>query len=222
MTFLASEPPVASMSGSVFDVVAMVASEGGLNALTVILSALPADFPTPILIVQHRAPNRLSQLSAFLDRRSALRVKDAEHREPLQAGTAYLAPADRHLVLGADRALRLDDGPRVNHLRPAADPLFASLAAACGERVIAVVLTGNRNDGARGARAIKRAGGRVLAQDEASSERFDMPGATIATGCVDFVLPLARIPSALVTLTMVPGAHALFKVPLPWWTSLAV
>jgi two-component system chemotaxis response regulator CheB len=98
-----------------------------------------------------------------------------------------------------------------------ADPLLESVAFAHGERAIAVVLTGRLTDGAAGVRAIKRRGGRVIVQDEATAEAFAMPSAALATGCADFVLPLHTISAALVSLVMVPGAEELFRVRLnPW------
>jgi two-component system chemotaxis response regulator CheB len=204
-----------------FEVVAIAASAGGVVALRQLLAELPCDFPVPVVVVQHRAADPSSRLADVLGFHTALRVKDAQDGEPLRAGTVYLGPPDRHVMVRPDHTLHLDDSSRVHFVRPAADLLFRSLAASFGKRVLAVVLTGWGSDAARGARAIKYAGGRVLAQDEATSERFEMPSATIATGCVDFVLPLSRIASALVTLVMVRGAASFFTVPVPHWVHLA-
>ncbi|XXX75097.1 chemotaxis protein CheB [Sorangium sp. So ce134] len=215
------DPGSCDGDGEAFDMVTIAASEGGLAACTQLLSALPPEFPAAITIVQHRSSAYASTMCHHLGRRTRLQVKDAEDGEPLCAGTVYLAPVGKHFLVGPDRTVRIDSSsPPVNFFRPAADLLFSSVAATYEERAIAVVLTGNRNDGARGVQAIKRAGGRVLVQDQATSERFAMPSAALSTGCVDFVLPLDRIASALVALTMVRGAATLFRVPVPPWAQL--
>ena len=104
--------------------------------------------------------------------------------------------------------------PPVQFVRPSANLLLESVAAHYGERAIGVILTGGGSDGARGVQAIKYHGGRVLAQDQTTSEKFDMPAAAILTGCVDFVLPLDTLAPALVSLVMVPGAAGLLRVPV--------
>ena len=196
-----------------FDVVTIAASTGGLHALSTVLAALPADFPAPITVVQHRDGRRPSLLADILGKRTRLRVKEAEDWEGVRPGTVYLAPPDRHLLVDRPGILRLSDAPRVHFTRPAADLLFESVGASFGARAIGVVLTGKLRDGAAGVRAIKRMGGSVLVQDRESSTAFGMPQAAIATGAADFVLPLPAIARALVTLVMVPGATALFCVP---------
>jgi two-component system, chemotaxis family, protein-glutamate methylesterase/glutaminase len=115
----------------------------------------------------------------------------------LEDGWVYVAGPDAHLVVTAEHRLRLDTGPPVHYARPAADVLLTSLAGAYGGSCLAVVLTGAGTDGADGARAVKAAGGRVVAQDRSSSEHFGMPGAAIATGSVDDVLSLSEIAPAI-------------------------
>ncbi|MFH0809967.1 MAG: chemotaxis protein CheB [Pseudomonadota bacterium] len=185
-----------------FDVVAIASSAGGLNALTQILSALPADFGAPIVVVQHLDPHHRSLMADIISRRTKLQVNQAEEGNRLVPGAVYMAPPDRHLLVNPDGLLSLPQRDLVSFVRPSADLLFESVAASHRERAIAVVLTGTGSDGAAGVRAIKKLGGTVIAQDEASAEFFGMPGAAIRTGSVDFVLPLAEIPSALVTLVM--------------------
>lgn len=196
-----------------FDIVAIATSLGGLNALTEVLPALPKSFPVPILVVQHLSARFPSHLVEILNRRSALPVTWARTGEQLRHGTVYVAPPDQHLLIGIAHSALLSSSPHVQFARPSADVLFQSVAATYRERAIAVMLTGTRRDGAAGVLAIKRAGGRVLAQDAATSAAFGMPQAAIATGCVDFVLPLRTIAPALVALTMVPGAAAYLRVP---------
>jgi two-component system chemotaxis response regulator CheB len=127
-------------------------------------------------------------------------------------GTLYVASSQQQLTF--TRAGRF---AYANEQANRADTLFRSAAAAYGERVIAVVLTGRLDDGALGVVAVKNAGGRAFAQDRASAAAFSMPGAAIATGCVDYVLPPAAIAAALITLTMLPEAAELFAVSSPPW-----
>lgn len=206
---IAPHGPLQSTPGRAFDIVAMTASLGGLNALSRVLGALPPDFPAPILVVQHLSAGYPSHLAEILSHRCMLPVTWTYPGQRLQGDVVYVAPPDQHLQVGVGGTLQLSRQPRVQFVRPSADVLFESVAATYCERAIAVVLTGLCKDGAHGANAIKLAGGRVLTQDRATSKAFGMPQATISTGCVDFVLPLPMIAPALVALTMVPGAASL-------------
>jgi two-component system chemotaxis response regulator CheB len=197
-----------------FDVVVIAASLGGISALSQVLSALPADFPAAIIVVQHLSPTSPSQLADLLSRRTSLWVKWAEEGDRLQPGVVFVAPPNQHLLLREGDVLTLRQSPRVQWVRPSADVLFASVAASYGERAIAVVLTGAGRDGARGVQMMKQMGGRVLVQDMATSRSFGMPSAAIRTGCIDFILPLRTIAPALITLVMVRGAAMLFHVPM--------
>ena len=183
-----------------FDVVAIASSAGGLAALTELLTALPADFPAPIVVVQHLDPRHRSLMADILGRRTALRVKQAVDGDLIERGTVHIAPPNRHLLVNRGGSLSLTQTELVHFVRPSADLLFESVAASFKERAIAVVPTGTGSDGTMGVQAIKKMGGTVIAQDETTSEFFGMPGAAIQTGIVDFVLPLREIPSALVTL----------------------
>jgi two-component system chemotaxis response regulator CheB len=182
-------------------VVALAASAGGLPALSAILAALPADFAAPVLIVQHLDPEHRSWMAEILARRTGLAVTQVQGGERIAAGTAYVAPPGRHLLVGAEGELALSDADRVHFVRPSADVLFASLAGSWGMGAIAVVLTGTGSDGADGVRAVKERGGTVIVQDEASSRFFGMPGAAIRTGTADHILPLDAIAAALIDLT---------------------
>jgi two-component system chemotaxis response regulator CheB len=197
-----------------FDVVAIAASLGGLNALSHVLAPLPADFPAAILVAQHLEPRYPSILAEILDRRTALPVAWARQGDRLRAGHVSIAPPDHHLLVMPDRTLALSQSPKVRFVRPSADMLFASVAATYQDRAIGIVLTGSGRDGAHGVEAIKKHGGRVLVQDAATASAFGMPGAAIGTRCKDFILPLRTIAPALVALVMVPGAAALLNVPL--------
>jgi two-component system, chemotaxis family, protein-glutamate methylesterase/glutaminase len=183
-----------------FDVVAVAASAGGLRALSDLFAGLPADFPAALVVVQHLDPRHRSLMADILARRTALKVKQAEEADALSPGTVYIAPPNKHLLVNADGTLSLAQSELVHFVRPSADLLFESVAASFRDRAIAVVLTGTGSDGTMGVQAIKKMGGTVLAQDEATSEFFGMPSAAIQTGSVDFILPLGEISSALVTL----------------------
>jgi two-component system chemotaxis response regulator CheB len=185
-----------------YDIIAIASSAGGLGALTRLLSSISAGFPATILVVQHLDPRHESLMADILSRRTELAVKQAEAGTSIEAGTVYIAPPDKHLLVNQDGTLSLTQTELVHFVRPSADLLFESVAAAFCERAIAVVLTGSGRDGAMGVVAIKKMGGTVIAQDEASSEFFAMPSAAIETGQVDFVLPLEEISGALVSLTV--------------------
>ena len=183
-----------------FDIIAIAASAGGGHALTDVLRRLPADIGVIVVCVQHLDPRHRSLMPEIMGRRSSLPVAHAEDGKELMPGHIYLAPPDRHLLVNRDGTISLTQTELVNFVRPSADLLFESVAAAYGERAIAVVLTGAGKDGSIGVTAIKKRGGTVIAQDESSSEFFSMPSAAIKTGAVDFVLSLDEIPGALTTL----------------------
>ena len=195
-------PEAPSAASARFDVTAIASSAGGLAALTRVLSSIDASYPASILVVQHLDPRHESLMADILSRRTGLTVTQAEAGVAIEPGTVYIAPPDKHLLANHDRTLSLTQSELVHFVRPSADLLFESVAAAFRERAIAVVLTGSGRDGAMGVVAIKKMGGTVIAQDESSSEFFAMPSAAIETGQVDFVLPLDEIPGALVSLTV--------------------
>lgn len=172
-------------------------SLGGLTALPVILRALPRDFRSPVVIVQHRVSfNDDNGLVSALQRGCLLEVREVEDKDTLAAGRVYLAPADYHLLVD-DGHLTLSTEARVMHARPSIDVLFESAAETYGQRVIAVVLTGASRDGVVGAQKVKERGGAVIVQDPAGAECKVMPAAVIASMKVDRVLPLAQIPQYL-------------------------
>ena len=189
-------------AGAAFDVVALASSAGGIAALSEILGSLPGDFPAAIVVVQHLDPRHRSLMADILRRRTPLDVVQAAEGDRIRPGTAYIAPPDRHLLVNANGTLSLSQSELVHFVRPSADLLFESVAASYRTRAIAVVLTGTGSDGSMGIGAIKKMGGTVVAQDQASAEFSGMPGAAIRSGNADFILPLDEIASALVTLVM--------------------
>ncbi len=194
------ETSTISFPNAAYDLVAMASSAGGLAALSTVLGALPSDFPAALVVVQHLDPRHRSLMAEILSRRTALKVKQAEEGDQLRPGTVYIAPPNRHLLVNPDGTVSLSQSQLVHFLRPSADLLFESVAASYKERVIGVVLTGTGSDGRMGVQAIKKMGGTVIAQNEATAEFSGMPAAAIQTQSVDFVLPLDEIASALVLL----------------------
>ena len=180
-------------------IVALVASAGGLQALSEVLKALPASLNAAVLVMQHLEAGRRSLLACILDQRTPLEVREARDGAALERGTVYVAPSGRHLRVAADHTLSLTDTDPVHFSRPSADVLLGSLAHAGGP-VIAVVLTGMGSDGAAGSLLVRQGGGTVLAQDRATSLHFGMPGAAAVAGGVNQALPLDAIAPRLVQL----------------------
>jgi two-component system, chemotaxis family, protein-glutamate methylesterase/glutaminase len=185
-------------------VIGICASTGGPRALETVLAGLPATFPIPLLVVQHMTAGFTEGLATWLDRRIPLQVALAAGEHALTAGV-WIAPDGAHLKLEAGMTLVLDPDTADGHHRPSGDLLFASMAAAAGEGAVGVVLTGMGRDGARGIEALRRAGGRAIAQDEETSAIFGMPRAAAEAGA-DIVLPIGAIAGALVRLATVETA----------------
>jgi two-component system chemotaxis response regulator CheB len=183
------------------DLIVIGCSLGGMHALQVILGGLAREFCVPIVVAQHRHKKSNEGLPAYFRRQTDLKVVDADDKQWIQSGHVYLAPADYHLLVerNGDRGeLSLSVDEAVRYSRPSIDVLFESAADAYGSRVVAVVLTGANEDGARGAVRIKARGGIVIAQDPKTAEAPTMPQATIDAVQVDRILPLEQIASHLV------------------------
>ena len=174
-------------------------STGGVEALRYILPALPVDLP-PIAVVQHIPAYFSKAVAERINSLSGLEVKEASDNDPLLPGVCLIAPGDYHMMIvkQGNYRVRLIQTPPVHHCRPAVDVLFRSAAAAAGPHALGVLLTGMGSDGARGLQAIKEAGGRSLAQDEASSVIYGMPRAAVALGVVDRSVSLQSMPQAIV------------------------
>jgi len=180
----------------------IVASTGGPPVLAEILSGLPADFPMPILVVQHLAPGFAGQLVAWLDATCELQVSLAHPGTRATPGTVHVAPAGHHLVLDASFRVAFDDRtPPCDGHRPAGTVLLQSLARSCASNAIGLVLTGMGRDGAMGLKAISERGGLTLAQDEESSAVYGMPRAAASEGQAKYVLPRWQIAEMLRRLT---------------------
>ena len=173
-------------------IVVVGASLGGLTAVRQLVEPLPATFRPSVVIAQHRRADADSRLSDLMAAWAPLPVIEPEDREPLRPGHIYLAPPNYHLMVSPE-TLSLTVDPPVWFARPSIDVLFESAADAFGAATVAVILTGANEDGAAGARAIKRAGGAVLVQDPATAESPVCPRATLAATPVDDVLPLPHL-----------------------------
>ena len=206
--------PKAQPISSVPAALAIGVSTGGPAALDILLPELPADFPLPVLIVQHMPELFTRQLAERLNSHCSLRVCEGAEGEQVHPGAIYIARGNWHMevlpgVRGGQLAtLHLNQGPPENHCRPAVDVLFRSAAAVYGAGVLAVVLTGMGSDGMLGARIIREQGGSVLAQDQASSTVWGMPGAVCAAGLAHKVLPLNAMGDEILRLASRSHAEA--------------
>ena len=193
--------------GGVFTCVAIGTSTGGPVALSQILPRLPANFPIPIVVVQHMPPGFTRPLAERLDSSSRVAVVEGSDGMPLEPGTAIIAPAGRQLrlqrSLGAVRVALDDEAQRALHV-PSVDAMAASVGEMYGPGALGVILTGMGHDGVQGLRVLKERGGYVLGQDEATSVVYGMPRAAAAAGLVDRVVPLQAVARALCELTGTP------------------
>jgi two-component system, chemotaxis family, protein-glutamate methylesterase/glutaminase len=190
-------PPTTAVARIRPSVLAIAASTGGPAALHRIFSELPADFPVPILVVQHIALGFAEGMAQWLASVSKLKVKVASDGEPLTPGTVYIAPDDRHLGVTSEGLVQVSNAAPLSGFRPSGTYLFRSVARAYGAGGIALILTGMGQDGLEGVRELRQAGGRILAQDEATSVVFGMPGVVVGAGLADAVLPLDGISAHL-------------------------
>jgi len=180
------------------DVITIGSSTGGPQALFTVLTALKkgGGFTQPLLITQHMPATFTTILADHITRISGLPAKEGQDGETIVGGQVYIAPGDFHMVVetrGTNKIIKLDKGPPENFCRPSVDPMFRSIAKAWGGRVLACVLTGMGSDGAKGGQVIVDAGGTVIAQDEATSVVWGMPGATAQAGVCSAVLPIDEV-----------------------------
>ena len=211
----AVKPRARLLPGEAPEIVVIGVSTGGPPALNVVLPALPASFPVPILIVQHMPPLFTRLLAQQLATKCQIKVVEAAAGMVLEPGVACIAPGDFHMVVekfGTQHRIALNQDAPENSCRPAVDPLFRSAARCFGRRVLGVVLTGMGSDGLKGGQAIKEAGGLVVAQDEKSSVVWGMPGFVVSKGVADSVLPLAQVAAEL--RCRVPSRVLPSKVPV--------
>jgi two-component system chemotaxis response regulator CheB len=178
------------------DILVIGSSTGGPNALAAFFKQLPKGFPFPIVLVQHMPPGFTRMLAQRIEADCGIPCTEVTDESPLAPGRIYLAPGDHHLIVSGSAGaptLKLNQDPPENFCRPAVDPLFRSAAKVFGKGVLAIVLTGMGDDGARGATEVVQAGGRVMVQDEATSVVWGMPGAVVRAGAAQLVLPLGEL-----------------------------
>jgi two-component system chemotaxis response regulator CheB len=183
-----------------YRVIVVGVSMGGVQALRVLLSGLPKDFPVPLLIVHHISPDAGSDLANMLNALCAIHVKEAEEEETITSKTAYLAPSNYHLLAEKNGTLALSVDAPVNFARPSVDVLFESAAEAFGPGLIGVILTGAGSDGSKGLKRIKDKGGLAVIQDPADADVDSMPRSALAAVKADHVLVLREIAPLLCIL----------------------
>ena len=185
------------LPGKTAQIVAIAASTGGPAVLQNILRKLPADFALPILVVQHIARGFVGGLAEWLAQGASLRVKVAEHAEPLRQRTVYIAPENHHLGVSQGGLVLLSNAPEIGGFRPSATFMFRSVAGVYASQAAGVILTGMGRDGVDGLADISRAGGQVIAQDEESCVVYGMPQEAVRSGVVNTILPASQIASYL-------------------------
>ena len=183
-----------------FEAVVIGSSAGGIQALSTVLSALPSEFPLPIIVVQHLHPESGAYLARIFASKCPLKIKQADEKERIKKGVVYLAPPNYHLLIESDRTLSLSVDAHVHYARPSVDVLFETAIYAYRDKLISIILTGANGDGSIGVKKIKHKGGYVIVQDPATAEADAMPNAAIAATNVDKVLPLKQIGPYLLQL----------------------
>lgn len=176
-----------------YDAIAIGVSAGGLYALTHILEALPAGFPLPVIVVQHRAKDERFLLEEVLQTKCNVLIKQADEKEAIQPGVVYLAPPDYHLLVEKDKTFSLSFDEPVNYSRPSIDVLFETAADVFRNKLLGIILTGANKDGAMGMKYIEKRGGTTIAQQPQTADYPEMPKAAIKTGSVQHVMNLDEI-----------------------------
>ncbi len=184
-------------------IIVIGASQGGIQALSTLVSSFPSNLPATIFIVLHSSPDYKSHLDEVLSTKGALPVIQPQNGEKIKTGTIYVAPSNRHLVVKYDH-VNLPFGPHENRSRPSIDVLFRSAAAYHTSRVIAVLLTGYLDDGVSGLSAVKRCGGKIIVQDPNDAEVPDLPKNAIRSMEIDHILPLKEIAAQLIDIVHQP------------------
>jgi two-component system chemotaxis response regulator CheB len=184
-------------------VIVIGASAGGIDALIEVVRGLPRDLPATIFVVVHISPHAISQLPSILGRAGTLKAKHPDHGETIAAGTIYVAPPDRHMLV-RNGWIEVSRGPRENRFRPAIDPLFRSAARAYDNRVIGVILSGALFDGVAGLMAIESRGGTTIVQDPDDARIDGMPLNALRMVNADYVLRAAGVSDVLVQLVRTP------------------
>ncbi len=177
---------------AIYECIVIGVSAGGVETLTLLLPRLPEDFSIPVIVVQHVSKEQTGYVLT-LDKKCNIKVKEVSEKEKIEPGTAYLAPANYHLLIEENRTFVLDSDEKVNFSRPSIDVLFESAAEVYREKLVGIILTGSNSDGAQGIRMIKSLGGVTIAQNPESAKYKEMPQSGIDTGMVDHIMDLEQI-----------------------------
>lgn len=183
-----------------YEAIVIGASAGGIEALKKLLTVLPENFGAPIVIVQHLSPHSDNYLTRRLCELCKIHVKEADEKEKIKAGTAYIAPPNYHLLIEQDKTLSLSADSKVNFSRPSIDVLFDSAAEVFRNGLIGIILTGANNDGSKGLKNIRNFGGLAIVQDPESAEASTMPRTAIEAAGADFILTIDEISNKLIEL----------------------
>ena len=183
-----------------YEAIVIGVSSGGMNALKIISSTLPAHFNLPIIIVQHLSAHSDSHWIKLLNEKSRLNVKEADEKEKIEKGNIYIAPPNYHLLIEKDKTFSLTIDERVNFARPSIDVLFESAAEAYKNKLIGIVLTGSNSDGTKGIKRIKDCGGLAIIQDPNTADSEYMPKSAIAAIEPDYIVSLEEIVELLMKI----------------------
>ncbi|MCE3296058.1 MAG: cheB3 [Crocinitomicaceae bacterium] len=187
-----------------YDAIVIGVSSGGMNAMKIMFSGLPADFSIPVIIVQHIGARSDNDWLRLLEDKNRLHIKEADEKEEIENGVIYFAPANYHLLIERNKTFSLTIDERVNYARPSIDVLFESAAEAYKDKLIGIILTGANYDGAKGLARIKELGGLTIVQDPETAETRSMPAAAVKLVQPHHILSLEKISDLLVQLSK-PG-----------------
>jgi two-component system chemotaxis response regulator CheB len=184
-----------------YEAIVIGVSSGGMNAMKVMFSLLPGNFKTPVIIVQHVGKQSDNKWIELINNISNICIKEADEKEIITPGLAYVAPPNYHLLIEKTKTFSLTVDERVNFARPSIDVLFESAAEALKNKLIGVILTGSSTDGTKGLKRVKECGGVTIVQDPSTAESDYMPASAIAAIQVDYILPLEGIVDLLIRIT---------------------
>ena len=183
-----------------YEAIVIGVSSGGLNAMKILFSLLPADFSMPIIVVQHVGARSENVWIQLLNNHCKVEIKEADEKEKIEKGKIYVAPPNYHLLIEKNKTFSLTVDERVNYARPSIDVLFETASEAYQTHLIGVVLTGANNDGSNGIKCIKERGGLTIVQQPDTAESSYMPASAIATSQPDYILPLEEIIKLLIEI----------------------
>ena len=183
-----------------YEAIVIGVSSGGMNALKNLFSRLPKNFSIPIIILQHIGAHSDNQWINILNKTINIVIKEAEEKEKIESGSAYVSPPNYHLLIERNKTFSFTIDERVNYARPSIDVLFESAAEAYKSKLIGIILTGSNTDGTNGMKRIKECGGLAIAQDPETAESSYMPASAIAAVKMDYILSLQGISDLLIKI----------------------